>query len=91
MAKRGASDQSCHVKRVNRVDSGPCDHHLSTCVQRHLSERDRLLTLQHVALRGGSDQDWTGEISGERGTTSCDRGIVGSWDRGPRSSCDCGC
>ena len=27
-----------HIKRVNRVDLGPRNHHQDTCVKRHLSE-----------------------------------------------------
>ena len=68
--------RSCHVKRIDRVDSSPRDHHQSTCVKRCLSERDRQLTLQHVASREGSNQDRTGKISRERGSVSCDREIM---------------
>ena len=58
------------------MNPSPRDHHQSTCVKRNLSERDRRLTLQHVASRGGSHQDQTDEISGERGSASCDHGAI---------------
>ena len=68
--------RSHHVKCIDRMDSGPRDHHQGTCVKTHLSERDQRLTLQHVASRGGSNQDQIGKISGERGSALCNRGIV---------------
>ena len=52
------------------------DHQSNTCAKGHLSEGDRQLTLRHVDASRGSDQDQTGEINGERGFASCDRGIV---------------
>ena len=72
----GHQTQSYRLRHVDRVDLGPRDHHQSTCVKRNLSECDRRLTLQHVASRGGFDQDWTGEISEERGSASCKCGAT---------------
>ena len=62
------------LKCVDCVAPSPRDHHQSTCVKRNLSERDRRLTLQHVASREVSDQDWTSEIGRKRGLR---RAIVG--------------
>ena len=72
----GRQMQSYRLRHVNRMNPSPRDHHQSTCVKRNLSERDRRLTLQHVASRGGSDQDWMGEISEEGGSASCNRGVT---------------
>ena len=38
MAERGALDRSHQVRSVNRVDSGPLNHHQDTCVNRDLSK-----------------------------------------------------
>ena len=74
--RHGRWMQLHHVKGIDCVDSGPCDHQQSTCFKRCLSECDRRLTLKHVASREGFDQDQTSKISRERGSASCDRDIM---------------
>ena len=101
----GRRMQLYRLRRVDRVDLGPRDHHQSMCIKRDLSERNRRLTLRHVASQGDSNQDRTYEISEEHGSVVRLWGdtwrhpnspmkigrarFMGSWDFGPQSSCNC--